>query len=198
MNIGSDSACHLRGSGKQYVRYWSSKVFLGGKKVAASVNSRKYFFLTFFHCRLVTMAPADGFVVVVDTKSALLCSAFKCCRLPHTISRLCWLQETFPCSWPHWAGPVLAPNTELGSDPSHPSLAPWNSLPLPAGGKGSPSPSPSPFGNSACGSPSLFDNVLIHFWQKKKKFLFGFFWVFFPWCCFLQKPMCFFFIRIFF
>lgn len=35
--------------------------------MAGSVNTRKYFFFSFFHCRLVTMAPADGFVVV-DTK----------------------------------------------------------------------------------------------------------------------------------
>lgn len=69
MNIGSDSACHIRGSGKQYI------VFLGIGKVAGSVNTRKHFFLAFFHCRLVTMAPADGFVVV-DTKQCFIMFSF--------------------------------------------------------------------------------------------------------------------------
>lgn len=76
MNIGSDSACHTRNSDKQYMRCRSSKVFLGGKKVAGSVNTRKYFFPPFFHCRLVTMAPADGFVDVVDTKQCFIVFSF--------------------------------------------------------------------------------------------------------------------------
>lgn len=44
--------------------------------MAGSVNTRKYFFPPFFHCRLVTMAPADGFVDVVDTKQCFIVFSF--------------------------------------------------------------------------------------------------------------------------
>lgn len=77
------------------------------------------------------MAPADGFVVVVDTKQCFIMFRF--------LSDAASLTQFLGCvgyNKPSLApdhielGQSWLPTVVLGSDPSHPSLASRNSLPL--------------------------------------------------------------------
>lgn len=157
-------------------------VLRGEKEVAGSVNTRKYFFFPSFTAGLLPWLQLMGLLLLLPQSSVLLCSAFKWCRFPHTVSGLCWLQEAFSCSCIR--GFVLVPDSGVGVR-SISSFTGTTELPP-----------------SACRRKRLtqpFPKSLWHvcpwfsiiFWQcsniflaKEKHFIFGFFPPVFTSCCF--------------
>lgn len=176
MNISSDSACHIRGTDKKYIACWSSKVFLGEEKSGWFSKYQKI--LLFFLLSLQACYHGSSWwVCCCWHKAVLLCSAFKGCRLPHTISRLCWLQEAFSCSWPHWTGIVLTPNSRVGiraipSFTGTTEFSAWRRKRLTQ-------PFTKCLWQVCSGSPSYFDSVLVYFWQKQNILFWAFCVLFF-------------------